>query len=332
MSPPRRHKLFFWILLAAYSTFFAEVFAGSDMFPFFHLPGLLFEVPLYGLHLLVLITLIYRHGRPRFAALVFAGAFVGLYEAYITKMVWQPTWDAFLVVADIAVVEVFVLLGWHTWLSFVTPPILGEGLLTASRDLLQGLPPRLRRFYGSRLGWLALAVFGALFQSINSPDPWHSLLSGVGNVGVLVALTLLWKRATRHRHYALADLLPGRRALWGMVLGLAVLYGLMTPAITPERIPPVWPGQVIVWGMYAIFAFLFVRALRQAARWRGASASPSFPSARALLGAGLVFAVLLPGGKILLGHAVAPILVAGWLAVALFETWAVLRAVREVRS
>ena len=111
-----------------------------------------------------------------------------------------------------------------------------------------------------------------------------------------------------------------------------MLYGLMTPAITPERIPPVWPGQVIVWGMYAVFACLFVRALRQAARWRGASASPSFPPARALLGAGLVFAVLLPGSKILLGHAVAPILVAGWLAVALFETWAVLRAVREVRS
>ena len=72
--------------------------------------------------------------------------------------------------------------------------------------------------------------------------------------------------------------------------------------------------------------------LRQAARWRGASAPPSFPATRALLGIGLVFAVLLPGGKILLDRVAAPILVAGWLAVALFETWALSRAVREVRS
>ncbi len=47
---PRRHRYLFWVLLAAYSTFFAEVVTGSTMFPFFHPWGVLVVWPLYGLH------------------------------------------------------------------------------------------------------------------------------------------------------------------------------------------------------------------------------------------------------------------------------------------
>jgi len=40
-SVPKKHQWLFWIILAAFSTFFAEVFSGSDMFPFFTSWGLL---------------------------------------------------------------------------------------------------------------------------------------------------------------------------------------------------------------------------------------------------------------------------------------------------
>ncbi len=332
MKIPHRHKLFFWLLLAAYSTFFAEVFAGSDLFPFFHPWGILVELPLYGLHLLILITLIYRYGKPRFPSLVFAGAIFGLYEAYMTKMLWRPTWEAHLIVADIAVVETFVLLWWHTWFSFITLLVLGEGLLTDSRDLLRGLPLRLRRFYGSWKGWLALATFGAISQSINSPSPLRSLLSGVGGVGVLVALTLLWKRTTREQHAAFADLLPGKRAFWAMVTLLAGMYVLLGVNLRPEQIPSIWPGQAIVWGMYAIIAALFVRALRRTLHIRAyKSRPPAFPSAEALLGVGTAFVVMLPLAKAALGSAAVPIILIGWLSGSAFETWAFLRAAWEVR-
>ncbi len=131
--PPWKHKGFFWLLLAAYSTFFAEVFAGSDLFPFYHAWGLAVLVPLYGLHSLILTTLIYRYGRPRLFTLVFAGMLFGLYEAYMTKVLWHPDWGAVKLVADVAVVEVLVLVfWWHAWLSYLTPLILSERLLTAS--------------------------------------------------------------------------------------------------------------------------------------------------------------------------------------------------------
>ena len=72
ISVPKKHQWLFWIILASFSTFFAEVFSGSDMFPFFHPWGLFVVVPLYGLHIILLASLVYRADKPRFASLVFA--------------------------------------------------------------------------------------------------------------------------------------------------------------------------------------------------------------------------------------------------------------------
>ncbi len=331
--PPRTHRYLFWLILAAYSTFFAEVFAGSDLFPFFHAWGLLVVVPLYGLHTIILLTLIYRYGRrPRFSSLVFAGALFCLYEAYMTKMLWRPAWDSLLIAGDIAVFETFVLLWWHTWFSFITPLVLGEGLLTTSRDVLLALPLRLRGFYGSWQGWLAIALFGAAFQSINSPSPLHSLASGAGMVGVLALLTVLWRRVTGRRDYALSDLLPDKGEFRLLALWLGGLYLFLGMALFPERLPPVWPGQVIVWGMYAFFIVLLVRALRRTSQ--GASLSsdqPSaFPSVRAILLVSLLFTIALPLAKIVLGNGAGAVTLAGWGTGVLFAGWAFLLAIKEI--
>ncbi len=333
-SSLRTHRYLFWLILAAYSTFFAEVFAGSDMFPFFNLWGVLVVVPLYGLHTLILITLLYRYGgRPRFDTLVFAGMLFGLYEAYITKMLWRPSWEAWLTLADVAVFEVFVLIWWHTWFSFITPLVLSEGLLTASREILGGLPSRLRRLYSSWQGWLGLALFGAVFQSVNSPTPAHSLLSGLSTVAFLVLLTALWRRVTRGRSYTLPELLPDTREFRFLAVWLGLIYLFHTFAVFPERLPPVWPGQVIIWGLYALAITLFIIALRRSRRSEvPCEESARVPSAKVLLGAGLAFAAALPLAKILLMNAAGPIVVTGWLAGGGFEIWAFVRAVREVRA
>ena len=82
----KRHQWLFWLILAALSTFFAEVFSGSDMFPYFSAWGLVVVVPLYGLHTILLAHMVYRTDKPRFPSLVFAGMIFGLYEAYLTKV------------------------------------------------------------------------------------------------------------------------------------------------------------------------------------------------------------------------------------------------------
>ncbi len=330
-TPPRKHKVFFWVLLAAYSAFFAEVFSGSTLFPFFDLWGLLVVVPLYGLHTLLLLTLIYRYGRrPTFAALVFAGALFGLYEAYITKMLWRPAWEAWLTLADVAIFEVFVLLWWHTWLSFITPLVLTEGLLTTSHQVLLALPPRVRQFYETWRGWLALAAFGAAYQSVNSPGPQVSFLSGVASVSVLAVLTLRWQKMTRGRNYALPDLLPQTRRTLAILAGwLGMWYLSHIFLVNPERIPPFWPGQAIIWGLYGVAIALFVRALRRSRQMPPPNSEETgFPSPRPLLGAGVFFVLALPLARVWLGGVAAFIIITTWLGGIGFGVWAWQRAAR----
>ncbi len=267
---PKQHRWLFGLLLAAYSTFCAEVLAGSDLFPFWHVWGVVVTWPLYGLHALVLLTWVYRHG-PRFSTLMAAGALFGLYEAYITKMLWKPTWGALLTVADVAIVEVVVLLWWHTWFSFITPVVLAETLLTTSDTIRAALPGLVRWVYTSAWGWVGLAVLGAVVQTINSPTPLTSLASGVAGVAMLGALTLLWKRATRGRQYTLGDVLPGPRAWRVLVMLLLGYYGVLGVTIYPQHVPPLWPGQVVIWILYALAALLFWRGVRTPLPARSAS-------------------------------------------------------------
>ena len=108
ISVPKKHQWLFWVILAAFSTFFAEVFSGSDMFPFFNAWGILVVVPLYGLHIILLASLVYRAEKPRFSSLVYAGMLFGLYEAYLTKVLWAPPWGDPIIIAGFAPVETLV--------------------------------------------------------------------------------------------------------------------------------------------------------------------------------------------------------------------------------
>ena len=151
ISLPKKHQWVFWLILAALSTFFAEVFSGSDMFPFFSAWGLLVVVPLYGLHTILLGSLIYRADKPRFPSLVFAGMIFGLYEAYLTKVLWAPPWGDPVIIAEFAPVETLVLVTWwHCWFSFIIPLLVAEKLLTNSTSLGRCLPGKLGDFLSPR--------------------------------------------------------------------------------------------------------------------------------------------------------------------------------------
>ncbi len=266
-TPTRKQKLFFWLILAVFSVWFAEVVAGSDMFPYFHFWGLFVTMPLYGLHTLFFAYLIFRHGRPNLYTLFLAGALFGLYEAYITKVLWQPTWgDSMLSIAGVALPELIVLaLFWHVWLAFIIPLTAVETLLIRSRDTLAGLPVWVRQKAG-RFRWLALlAVAAGLFQSDNSPSALHSLASGTLTTAVLLLLVYLWRYKTSGAQYALRDLLPDRnefRVIAGLLGGIYLIMGLF---LRREALPGLLP-QAIIWLVYALLIVLFVAHLRRSRR------------------------------------------------------------------
>ena len=104
------------------SVVFVEVPAGSTMFPFFTVWGLLVVLPLYLLHSVFLAAVVFRFGRPRFWTLYAAGVLYGMYEAYITKVLWtsfRPE-GPFVTLGGIAVFETILLVLYlHPLLAFV---------------------------------------------------------------------------------------------------------------------------------------------------------------------------------------------------------------------
>jgi len=258
VTPDIKYQGLFWIILAALSTFFAEVFSGSDMFPFFHTWGLLVVVPLYGLHIVLLGALVLRSPKPRFASLVFAGMIFGLYEAYLTKVLFAPPWGASVIIAGFAPVETLVLVfWWHAWFSFILPLLIAEKLLTSSTEISLSIPGKIGRFLNSWGGLALVMVFGGLFQSINSPSVGESLLSGISTIAVLIILVLIWKRLTRNRTYPMKELLPDPKQFRWLLVPTGIMYLALGLLLRPDALPGLG-GQAVIWTLYAIcFFFLF---------------------------------------------------------------------------
>jgi len=316
-SIPKKHQWLFWLILAAFSTFFAEVFSGSDMFPYFSPWGLLVVVPLYGLHIILLGSLVHRAEKPRFPSLIFAGMIFGLYEAYLTKVLWAPPWGDPLIIAEVAPVETLVLVTWwHCWFSFIIPLLVAEKLLTVSTHLGRCLPGKLGDFLNSWGGLAAVMAFGGLFQSINSPSVSQSLLSGFSTTAVLVGLTLFWKRVTRGQPYTMKNLLPSQKQFKWLLIPIAIMYLGMGILIRPEALPGLI-GHLVIWITYGISFYLLFKSLKGTASQINERELVSWPAAKWLLLAG-IFPLAAVAGEILLQGVMEPLAIFFWFGGILF--------------
>lgn len=268
-QPSNRRKLAFWLLIGMISVIFVEVPAGSTMFPFFTLWGVLVVLPLYLLHSVFLVTVVFRFGRCNFWTLYSAGTLFGMYEAYITKVLWtsfRPE-GPFVTVSGIAVFETIILvLFLHPLLAFVVPMFFTETLCTSSSEIAQGLPTRAQRFvrwHPALAIGLLMALLG-LMQFVNSPSVLKSFLSGAGN-SLVLGLALLWWRRTGGASYSLRELLPGPKGLRIFGILLLCFYVFWGFAIKPKSIPAVWPGQLTIWLIYVGLGWVFFRCLRRSA-------------------------------------------------------------------
>ena len=251
-------KILFWILLGALSAYFAESVAGSTMFPFTTGTGLVFVLPVYGLHIVVLSAITYRFGKPRFQTLYAAGMLCGMYEAYITKVLWiSNSPDGPLIrLGGVSVLDFLVLvLFWHPLMAFMLPLNVAERLLTASRSITLG------RFSGSARGWIWVAVACGINQGIHSPSPVHSLAAGAVSLIVLLGLTTIWHRAGGDQ-YEMADLLPTGTTLGLLSMLLLLVYVFLTFQYRSDKLPGAGPQSTII-AIYAVLILLFWLHLRR---------------------------------------------------------------------
>ncbi len=270
--PSLRSKLFFWFILSAFSVFFAEVVSGSSPLPFFNpfnpadIWGWIALMPLYGLHTIVLASVVFSGGKPRFYALFLAGAIFGLYEAYITKVLWHPGWGAVWTVGGVAVVELVVIaFFWHPFMSFIIPLTAGETVLTGSREIVDGMPAWMRRWLTSRnivTVFILFAVWAGLTHGGTAPSMLQTFLSCLISAGFLLGLVHVWKKRTGAKSYSMRSLLPTRTQLAALMVPLLAIYIVFGAGILPQRIPGLF-SQAVIWAIYGILFTLLYLAIRR---------------------------------------------------------------------
>jgi hypothetical protein len=262
---PKKIRYSFWLVLGVLSTVIPEVIAGSDIYPFFKITDYLIVIPLYTLHSLVLWYVVWNWGKPRLYNLFPAGAIFGLYEAYMTKVIWNPNWsDAPLKIGGIAIVETMVLvLFWHSFLAFIVPLFVAESL-TSSNEILQGLPQWfsdwLEKFRNGRK-YLILPFIAGSFQAINTPTVADSLFSGLSTTIITMAIIVAWRRTSK-TGYTFRSMLPTKKEFNALLTMLLVFYVLMGVFWTPELLPGIGP-QVTVWVLYLFFGGLLYSGIKK---------------------------------------------------------------------
>ena len=117
-SPQKRIKIISFLLVGTLSVFFTEVFAGSSPLWFIDSWGIFMVFPLYSMHLIFFLNVAFRIKRTSLGHLYLLGVLIGLYESWITKVLWAgypgaeaPLMGTFL---GIAILEFSVLVFfWH---------------------------------------------------------------------------------------------------------------------------------------------------------------------------------------------------------------------------
>ncbi len=265
MTVSNWQRWLFWLILGAFSVFFAEVFATSDPFVFFHFFGLLGVFPHYTLHVLVLAPLVIRlDRRVRFGAMFLAGTLFGLYEAYMTKVLWSPPWneEAFRIGGVAVLTSAMLVLFWHPFFSFLLPLFVADHLLLDSDRLQLSLPKRIQRMLQKTWFVPVAAVAAGMLHGSRLGGVVNAFISAASTSAVLLVLLFLWDLGTGAQQFDLAELLPRGKVWWVCLLLLLGYYAAFGMTINPEKLPGLGP-QAVIWGLYVLFGGLMWLIVRQ---------------------------------------------------------------------
>lgn len=258
-------KVLFWILLGCLSVIFAEVSCYSSPFPFTTLWGMGVVLPLYGLHTLVLGSIVLKAKKVTLPVLFTAGMIFGLYEALITKVLWDPTWGpSEPMIAGVAGLQTAVLVFfWHPWFAFILPLLIGERLTSTSAFIQQAFPAWMRRLfngkYSSHILLILIAIYFGLSEGINTVSLESTLLSVLESLLVFTLVMILWKRVTRGQTFNLRLLMPSRKEFTILLVLLGILYLLAFFFIRFDALPKTLTPYLTIGLFYLVSAILLSR-------------------------------------------------------------------------
>ena len=276
---PARIKVVFWILLGGLSVLLAEVVPNSSPFPFFSLWGFISVVPLYSLHVLMLAYFTFGKHRITFPILFLAGAILGMYEAYLTKVLWDPTWGGRnFEFAGIYLLQTAVLvLFWHPFMAYVLPVFLAENLFTDSSETFSSLPQKIQNLFSQK--WIVtiviFSIYCAMYKIFGTMDWNTALLSSSSNTAILFGAAFLWKHVKGERKLTFRDLLPSKKQAVVLGIFLLLIYLGMGIFVRPEALPQTIMPHLTIWVIYAtLFILLYFNIKRAPDRSNELQPSP----------------------------------------------------------
>jgi hypothetical protein len=245
----------------------AEVFSGASLQAgLWHPWTWLVTYWLYFAHFFFFTTLAVHTGRTSFWSLYLWGVLFGLYESWITKVIWSGYGgDGELAMGRIGpygFAEISMVVIFHPVVSFILP--LAVACL---------LCPPLRRFFPD-LAWLTstaptarlvrgyLVVCFATIMAMNSGGP---LNLAVNLAFALILLRILMWRARPALRAAdgRANVVFGRKGFVGLCGYLLLLYGVTYAFLRPAALPSI-PVQLLTLSFYGLaIAGLYLHARRE---------------------------------------------------------------------
>ncbi len=257
-------KYLLLLLLSLTSVFFAEVIAGSYKYPLYEIWGIFVVIPLYGLHTIVLLYVIKKtlgNRKVMFASLYFAGTIFGLYEAYLTKVLWVGLSPDSLIVFHIAIIDFLVLVFfWHPLMSFIIPSLVFEGFMTKDNYLYEGLPEIVKKGLKNKKIRIPFLLLIGLAFSLNGISPINVLKSGFANAIPILLFYYFLRKKDVHLKYSLKEILPNKNEFIIFNILLFLMYIIMGNMIQRDVLTLI--NQIIIWVIYLLLAMLFYQKLK----------------------------------------------------------------------
>jgi len=245
------------------SMIFAEVFSGASPLWFLGIWGWFVTLPLYWAHALLLLNLAMKYERTSLTQLYLWGVIFGLYEGWMTKVIWAgymgdiPAYGVFL---GFAVGEFFVIaLFWHALFSFIIPILVFQIIVQATNKGEAG------SIHTSHLGVISrrkrnyvllgiIIVAGSLFMMMGlGADSFSIMIAGITNLAYIVLLSW-FVTSWNSKPLDLESLRLGKTGLSITIIYLFALYLYTFFTLFPERIPPL--GTILL--TIAFYGFVII--------------------------------------------------------------------------
>jgi len=284
--------LFARVLIGLIVLICAEVFSGASLQAgLWHPWTILVTYWLYFTHFFFLTTLAIRTGRTSLSSLYLWGVLFGLYESWITKVIWHGYGGdgkfAMGHIGPYGFSELSMVFIFHPVMAFILPLAVTCLLCPPLRRLFPELAWFTGKSRGARVVQAYLVLALAPVMGMNSGGPINLAAN------LAVAILLLWALLRLARPaLAASDGRPimvfGRRGFVGLCVYLALLYGVGYVALRPRGLPSV-AVQLFTFVFYA-FAVAGLWLHRKREPLAGATAPPEKRELRLVT---ILFVVLL---------------------------------------